>query len=410
MKKIYLILVMMLSLASAYSADTVLNNYLEEAAKNNPALKAKFNEYLAALEKVPQVSSLPDPKLTFGYFISPVETRTGPQSFSLSLAQMYPWFGQLDYQGRVASEMAKAKLEQFRDLKYRLFSDVKKLWYRLYELDQKIRLTKDNIFIVESFKELATVKFEAGKASMVDIIRTDLELDELNNNLKYLEDSKEPLFAKFRQLLNNRKAEIEIATTIDAESISISKEAAYDSIIASNPKLRKLDYESKSWENKSIAAEKAGYPNITFGLNYVNINPRTDLNPARNGADAVMPMLGISLPIYRGKYDAAVQEATINQQVVADTRIDLENKLKADFEGYYRDYADAVRRVDLYKSQLILAGQALNLLVTAYSTDGKDFEEILRIERKILYYQLQLEEAMADRNVYVADINYLMGR
>lgn len=400
----------MLSSANAFSADTVLTKYLEEAAMNNPALKAKFNEYLAALEKVPQVSSLPDPKLTFGYFISPVETRLGPQSFTMSLAQMYPWFGMLDYQGKVASEMAKAKFEQFRDLKNRVFSDVKKIWYKLYELGQRIRLIKDNIFIVESFKKLATVKYEAGQAGMVDIIRTDLELEELKNNLSYLEDSKQPLFARFRQLLNNRNVVIEIAVSIDTEIITLSKEAVYDSIIAFNPILRKLDFESKSWENKSIAAEKAGYPNITVGLNYVNINPRTDMNPAGNGADAIMPVVGISLPIYRGKYDAAVQEASIKLQVVADDRIDLENKLKADFENYYRDYSDAVRRVDLYKSQLTLADQALNILVTAYSTDGKDFEEILRIERKILNYQLELVEAKADQNVYVADIHYLMGR
>jgi outer membrane protein TolC len=53
--------------------------YLTTAANNNPELKASFNEYMAALEKVPQVKSLPDPRFAFGYFIQPVETRVGPQ-------------------------------------------------------------------------------------------------------------------------------------------------------------------------------------------------------------------------------------------------------------------------------------------------------------------------------------------
>ena len=56
-------------------AQDKLSGYLETAAKNNPELKSAYNRYLAALEKVPQVRSLPDPQLMFGYFIKPVETK-----------------------------------------------------------------------------------------------------------------------------------------------------------------------------------------------------------------------------------------------------------------------------------------------------------------------------------------------
>ena len=62
-----------------------LDSYLTEAAQNNPGIKAKFNEYLASLEKVPQIGALPDPQVTFGYFIQPVETRVGPQRAKISL-------------------------------------------------------------------------------------------------------------------------------------------------------------------------------------------------------------------------------------------------------------------------------------------------------------------------------------
>ena len=54
------------------SAQSELDNYLQTAAENNPGLKAKFNDYMATLEKVPQVVALPDPTVAFGYFIQPV--------------------------------------------------------------------------------------------------------------------------------------------------------------------------------------------------------------------------------------------------------------------------------------------------------------------------------------------------
>ncbi len=73
-----------------------LNEYLKIAAENNPGLQVNFNEYMAAMEKVPQVKSLPDPMVAFGYFIQPVETRVGPQEWRFNMAQSFPWFGLLE--------------------------------------------------------------------------------------------------------------------------------------------------------------------------------------------------------------------------------------------------------------------------------------------------------------------------
>ena len=87
-------LIIIFILFFAYNAKgQSLNDYYTIAAENNPELKAKYKEFEAAMQKIPQVSSLPDPNLSMGYFISPVETRLGPQNVRLSLSQMFPWFG-----------------------------------------------------------------------------------------------------------------------------------------------------------------------------------------------------------------------------------------------------------------------------------------------------------------------------
>ena len=77
MKNITLLILMFFSLTLQAES---LDYYLELAAKNNPALKAKYAEFQASLEKVTQVNSLPDPTPSFGYFVMPVETRIGPQN------------------------------------------------------------------------------------------------------------------------------------------------------------------------------------------------------------------------------------------------------------------------------------------------------------------------------------------
>ena len=94
-----------------------LDDYLIEAAENNPGLKSSYYEFEAALQKTAQVKALPDPVLSFGYFVSPVETRVGPQRAKFSLVQMFPWFGSNGTRRDVSEFNAQAKYHEFLDRK-----------------------------------------------------------------------------------------------------------------------------------------------------------------------------------------------------------------------------------------------------------------------------------------------------
>ena len=118
--QIFVIVLVFASITSFATAQEQLNNYLEQAAEKNPGLKARFNEYMAALEVVPQSNSIPDLQVAFGYFIKPVETRVGPQRFKISVSQMLPWFGTTGAKEDVAVQAAKAKFEAFQEAKSKL--------------------------------------------------------------------------------------------------------------------------------------------------------------------------------------------------------------------------------------------------------------------------------------------------
>src|SRR5665647_140880 len=95
---------------SAYSQDS-LRYYMQMAAQNNPTVLQKYTEYQAALQKVPQVGSLPDPQLNMGVFLSPMELISGKQVATIQLMQMFPWFGVLQNAKDEMSLMTKAKFE-----------------------------------------------------------------------------------------------------------------------------------------------------------------------------------------------------------------------------------------------------------------------------------------------------------
>jgi cobalt-zinc-cadmium efflux system outer membrane protein len=410
----YTLTALMLSGALYVRSGDLPESYLVEAARNNPGLKSKFSEYMAALEKVTRAGALPDPQVTFGYFIQPVETRVGPQRARISASQMFPWFGTTGAKKDAASEMAKSKYEAFEEAKSRLFYDVKSAYYNLYFIQKAIDITTGNIDILTTLHKLALIRVESGLASSVDVLRLEIEIADMENQLALLRDNYFVQQTAFNNLLNvDRQRGVNIPDSLTGAVFKMTGEAVLDSIGSSNHQVLQIEFMEAAYEKQEIAARKAGKPNLMLGLDYMVVgksdNPMAD--PSESGKNAfVFPMIGISIPLYRYKYTSMVKEAVLMQESAEFSRIDKINILETTFEKAVKDYNDAERRLPLYKDQSSKANRVLGILQTEYETSAKNFEEVLQIERQLLKYKLELEKARADKNASIAFINYLMGK
>ena len=411
MKKIiYILSFLMLALTVRVSAQNELNTYLETAAENNPGLKMKFNEYMAALEKVPQVGALPDPTLAFGYFIQPVETRVGPQQAKISASQMFPWFGTLSSRENSVEAMAKAKYEVFEEAKSKLFYDVKSTYYNLYFIYQAIDITIENIDILASFKGLANIKVESGSASAVDAYRVQMEINDLENQLALLKDNAQVLSVKFNSFLNvDVNSNIQMADKLTGVEL-LDKRVALDSVLINNNTLAAFDFQIEGLQYRQKVASKEGLPQFNIGFDYTFIGEGSS-SASNAGQDAFMfPKVGITIPLYRNKYKAKVQEVIYLQEAKTNEKADKENTITVLFESVWKDYQDALRRTVLFEEQEELAEKSLSILESQYATSNMNFEEILRMERKLLKYALEMQKATADKEAAVAFIQYLQGQ
>jgi outer membrane protein TolC len=124
----------------------------------------------------------------------------------------------------------------------------------------------------------------------------------------------------------------------------------------------------------------------------------------------VFPQIGVQIPLYRGKYKSMISEKEYLKTSVAEQKEDKLNSLNTSLEKGWRDYLDAQRRVTLNMYLIELADQSLDILLAEFTSAGKDFEEVLRMDRQLLNYELELEKARADQNTAVAYILYLTGR
>lgn len=396
-----------LLLSYTAGAQDILDRYLVTAAENNPGLKTRFNEYLAALEVAPQVKALPDPQLAFGYFLQPVETRVGPQEFRISASQMFPWFGTLKTKENVAIHTAKAKYEAFEEAKSKLFNEVRATYYNLYFNKKAIEIVQDNIHILNTIRKLALIKVEAGIVSIVDEYRIEMETGDLENQLALLKDQYFSLEVAFSNLLNSEQETVILPDTLWEKEPGLPKQALLDSITTRNHQLLGLEMQTEALRFRQELSRKAGKPDFSIGLDYIFVGKGQN---NLSGTDAfVFPKIGITIPLYRKKYKAMINEVAYLETAKENEKLDRKNMIETLFENTWKEFLDANRRIALYINQLILSEKSIRLLETEYATANKNFEEILRMERKLLFYALELERARADKQAAVSFIEYLMG-
>ncbi|MEE9462320.1 MAG: TolC family protein, partial [Bacteroidales bacterium] len=327
-------------------AQDMLDSYLIIAAENNPGLKSRFNEYLAALEVAPQVKALPDPQLAFGYFIQPVETRVGPQEFRISASQMFPWFGTLKSKEDVAIQTAKAKYEAFEETKSKLFNEVRGTYYNIYFNWKAIDIVQDNILILNIFQRLSLIKVEAGIVSPVDEYRIEMEIGDLENQLALLKDQHLSLGVAFFNLLNSEQDHVLLPDTLWNKEPVLSKQALLDSILIRNHQLLGLEMQREALIFRQELARKTGSPGFSVGLDYIFVGEGGN---NLSGKDAfVFPKIGITIPLYRNKYKAMVNEVSYLETAKVNEKLDRENMIETLFENSWKEFLDADRRIFLY--------------------------------------------------------------
>jgi outer membrane protein TolC len=395
-----------LSLASAGTSQG-LPEHLVQAAELNPGVAARYAEFEAAMKRSAQVRGLPDPSLSIGYFISPVETRIGPQRARFSLTQMFPWFGTLGAQAEVTDRLAEAKYAAFLEARNELFFKVRAAYYPLYELERAIALERSDLEILRTYRAFALARFQGGTGSMVDVLRTDMMINAENTDITILEERRKPLLESFSNAVGY--PDPAVVNITDSLVLVDLKTYVIDSV-AMNPRLSELDRRAASALAQAEAARKMGLPRFGLGLDYMVVGERTDMNIPENGRDAIMPMLSVSLPIYRNKYRSAVEEAQDLNRALEAMRVQTDNELHTAYELAYFEAHKAALNVQLMDQQIGIATQALDLLLSAYSNSGKELEEVLRMQEQVLTFRSMRLAELRMHHTAVAKLDHLTAK
>ena len=389
-----------------------LSDYLTYAALNNPGLQAAFNRWKAALERVPQVKSLPDPRFTYRYFVEQVETRVGAQEQAFGIAQMFPWFGKLELRGDAAGEAAGAARQRYQATKLKLFFQVKDAYYEYYYLWRAIAIVEENIQLVKNFESVARTRYKAAVGRHPDVIRAQVELGKLEDRLKTLQDLRGPIIAKLNAALNRpAEASLPWPKQIEEESVSFTDQQLLEWMANSNPELRALEFEIAKSRTKIGLAKKDYYPDITFGVDFIDTDDAIGVSTSDSGKDPIIAMFSINLPIWREKLDAGLREARYQHRAAVRGKTQKLNTLNAQLKLALYRFRDGDRKIDLYRDTLLpKAVESVKASEASFRTGRSTFLDLIDAQRVMLAFELAYERALSNRAQKLAELEMLVGK
>lgn len=421
MNKIYAVLMILLpaiALSSFANAQTdSLKHYLEVASTNNPGVKANYKAYQASLQKIPQAGAIPDLQLDMGFYTKPMDIIDGKQIADFTLMQMFPWFGTRKAAQNEAEHLSNVAFEQFRESLNNLYLDVYTQWFLMGSLQQKLKNLDEHKLLLKQLEELAIQKFStsaysSGSGDMSSTLRVRLETVELENQVQTVLSELKAEKAKFNALLNrNPDSNIVLPDSIEEIPFILDIQTAMEKISTQNPALLMIDQENKAYKAKAKADRKMSMPMIGLGLQYSLIGKRAgETIPVThmNGMDMLMPMVSISLPIYRNKYKAQQRESRFWQQSATEKYNDTYNSIRAELVQIKHQLEDALRTVGLLEKQTDLAKTTYRLIISEFATGKSDLNDIIQVQRQLLDYRLRESDAIADYNTKVASAQKLI--
>lgn len=435
--------------AAFFAGNDELQGYLLEALENHPLLKAHYEDWRAALERVPQAGALDDPELSYNQFIV-----SDKSYFALAVSQKFPWFGTRAVRAEKADADAEYWLAHLHEQRNAVIREVKQAYFEYAFLIAQINLVNDQTGSINESVEIARAQYDAGWSSEAEVLRMEQELakmDDMRRQLKEMEPASRA--ALNAALFRPQDAPLDPPKPADFPADPPEMESLESAIHDNNPSLRMFDHTIESEEKDVELARRMKYPDITvgasFGLERDGRPPRRDpyapgrlqtyrdlgriaagqesatggtlidlydsfvyKETERGATDEFMVTVGINLPIWKKKIRAGIAEKEHMANATRWHKEDEQRMLATEARENEFQWKDASRRINLYSGDLLERERTiLEGLRAEYASGSESISllEMLESMRNIMEFNVEALRATKDKHQAGATLEYLIG-
>jgi len=387
--------------------------YIAEAIRNNPALMSEYQAYQAQMANAQGAGVLSDPQLSVGLFPQAMHHVNGKQLATITIMQMFPWFGTLKAGREQMEYKAQEAYQKFREKSLSTAFNVEKQWYSILATQEKVKAVKQKRALLNDIKKVAIYLYKNYTAGRDTKMSDQLRLDAEDERLKEQTESLETQLTLQKQQFNITMHRQPNAALSLPDSIPLRQMPTFNwtEIERNNPKLAQYLAIQKAFKSQEEQTRAKGMPMIGVGLQYM-LNGKVDMPmmPNMNGKDMVMPMVSVTIPIYRKKITSAIHSAQLMERSAAYNYQSQLDALQSTYLSIEQRADDIKRKLKLYESEVSLLNRTLELMQKEYATGATSLTDILQTTRESIDYDLLKAEANAQYNTITAEAIQLLAR
>ncbi len=392
--------------STAGAAGLEIESLVREAMARNPEIRAARERENALRERIPQAGALEDPVIGLGLLNVPRNLELDEEDMTakeLSLAQKFPFPGKLQAAVDAAELEAQAARAEAEETENRVAAAVKEAFHELSHTHRALELTRRNRELLEELARIGRARYAVGRGLQEELLRTELEITGMADELLRLEEQKTAAEARLAELLDRPAGEVwERPVDPAFEPLRLVLEELRRRAAEENPGLRALRLAVLARRAEVERARRAAYPDFTLKFAYGQRDDRLDM---------VSGMLEMNVPIYyRSKQERRIAEELALVRAAESRLAAAQNELFARIARLEARLQSLERRMALFGSGILpQARLRLEATLSAYRVDRTGFAEVVDARLRLHRLELDGHEALTEYAKTIAALEAAVG-
>jgi len=393
--------------------DGSLDAYLAFALGHSPETRASFERWRAAVLGTSRARRLPDPMLSFGYFLRRVETRVGPQRFRIGVTQAIPWPTRLGARSDAAAERARAAGLAFAVQALAVRKVIALAYWDLWLVSEEHRLKSDHDAVLEALAGAVRGRLTTGAASLADLNQVELTIARHHDHRGLHEEMARKASARLVAALGltGQGQRLAVRDQPPAVGVPMATDAALRDFARAHPVIAQHQRLAASEEQHARAENADRYPELRLGVDYIDTGEAIAAGVPDSGKDPIVVSAGLSVPLWAGSYSDAERAARAAAKAHEADADAATRRAEAALEMALSDVRDAFRRAQLYAKTLVPQAQATyQAVLGGYETGHSTVAAAILAQRDLLELQLELARARAEWAKAWAELELAVGK
>jgi cobalt-zinc-cadmium efflux system outer membrane protein len=378
-----------------------------ELLQRNPEIQTARYRFEAATKRPSQAGTLPEPTASYTNLgVGHPFSRLNGSAFAyqgFGVSQEFPFPGKLGLASEEAKREAEGVQQNYRSVVLETTARLKVAYFEWLAVNKAIELTRRHSDLLGRFEEIARNHYSVGKGLQQDVLKAQLEVSTLEQQLAMLDEKRQRAEAEIASLL----AVPSVALPAPAEIRPSSFAVPLDELLKATTDSPRVRAEQKMVDARAVGINRSlkdFRPDFGVNLQWQHTGS--------NFPDYYMATVEVKIPIYYArKQRYALEESYSRLNEAKQNYRAAQQQEVFQVKDQYLAIQSSERILNLYKTTLLPQAQlTVDSATSAYEVGNTDFLTLVTNVTSLISLERQYYDELARHEEAIVRLEPLVGK